>query len=87
MKRLHIVTPYMQNIVSPNIKIIHKHIGGRTAKLPNDTYNRIYVSNNNNTYIKLLYNNATANINRYTIYIKRNTQETLTSHSELQHSS
>ena len=86
MKRLHIVTPYMQNIVSPNIKIIHKHIGGRTAKLPNDTYNRIHVSNID-THIKHLYNNATANINRYTIYIKRNTQETLMSRSELQHSS
>ena len=61
-----------------NYKIIHKHIGGRTAKLPNDTYNRIHASNNN-AYIKHLYNNETANINRYTIYIKRNTQETLTS--------
>ena len=50
-------------------KIIHKHIGGRTAKLPNDTYNRIHASNND-THIKHLYNNETANINRYIKYNK-----------------
>ncbi len=70
MKRLHkVVTPYMQNIVSPNIKSYTNIQVGELPKLPNDTYNRAHASNID-THIKHLYNNAKANINRYTKYNK-----------------